>query len=83
MGLLSGLEFAFILVVVGLLLMLGTRIARERRGLSPLLLLIVVVLFFALFSLSSLVVALFKFSLVLIVIVAVLIVSLMYTTIRH
>lgn len=80
---LSGLEFAFILVVVGLLLMLGTRIARERRGLSPLLLLIVVVLFFALFSLSSLVVALFKFSLVLIVIVAVLIVSLMYTTIRH
>jgi hypothetical protein len=83
MGLLSGLEFVFILVIVGLLLMLGTRIARERRGLSPLLLLIVVVLFFALFSLSSLVVALFKFSLVLIVIVAVLIVSLMYTTIRH
>jgi len=83
MGLLSGLEFASILVVVGLLLILGTRIARERRELNLLPVLIVAVLLFALLSLSSLVVALFRFSLFLIVLVAVLIVSLTYTTIRR
>lgn len=83
MGLLSGLELASILAVVGLLLILGTHIARERRGLNHLLLLLLVaVLLFALLSLSSLVVALFRFSLFLIVLFAVLIVSLTYTTIR-
>lgn len=83
MGLLSGLEFASILVVVGLLLILRTQIARERRELNLLPVLIVAVLLFALLSLSSLVVALFRFSLFLIVLVAVLIVSLTYTTIRR
>jgi hypothetical protein len=83
MGLLSGLKFVFILAVVGVLAILGTRLAKRGKGLNLLSLLIAAVLLFAVLSLSSLVVALFKFSMFLIVLVALPIFSMMYTTIRR
>ena len=83
MGLLSGLELVLISTFLGLLFLLSTRARRVRNGLSPLLLALVVVLLFAVFSLSEFVVALLKLGLLLILVVAVLITSLAYTVVQR